>query len=266
MTIAPDSPHLLEALTRAAPLTALALWGGHVAARRDALGRVWAAQGVAAVLCWAGYYVLDPLQLAKEKDDTFCWLRFVTAVLAAVGAWDLARRAAKWRPAFATPPRLAAALCLVAAPATLPFWWDPQRMDPYFTASLEPVPRMYVDASAHLRAKGCRQVLLVGDPQALRWIAALTGCRGLLLSHHPMPGDYALRFRFTEHAARGHLHLEGAEPNRWGATHLVLTPEFLRRVGGRLDDARSSPRLREELFAGPADGAWIAVFAIGAGP
>src|SRR4029077_806269 len=42
LEIPPSSPHLLEALTRTAGLTALAAWGVVIAWRRDRMGRVWA--------------------------------------------------------------------------------------------------------------------------------------------------------------------------------------------------------------------------------
>src|SRR6185369_1557074 len=62
LEIPPSSPHLLEALTRTAGLTALAAWGAVIAWRRDRMGRVWAAQAVGALLVWLAYYPLSLLQ------------------------------------------------------------------------------------------------------------------------------------------------------------------------------------------------------------
>ena len=57
------------------------------------MGRVWASQALGALLVWLAYYPLSLLQQAKERDDTYYWLRIHLAVCAAIGAWDLARAA-----------------------------------------------------------------------------------------------------------------------------------------------------------------------------
>ena len=97
MTISAVSPHLLETTARSGWLFALGLLGTAVAYRRgDRLGRLWAAQVAGAFLVWISYLALSALQLAREKDEIFNWLRFLTAASAGIGAWHLAGRAARW--------------------------------------------------------------------------------------------------------------------------------------------------------------------------
>ena len=84
MTISAVSPHLLEPTARSGWLFALGCWGAVVAFHRgDRLGRLWASQVVAAFLIWASYLGLSVLQLAREKDEIFHWIRFLTDASAA---------------------------------------------------------------------------------------------------------------------------------------------------------------------------------------
>ncbi|PYQ55720.1 MAG: hypothetical protein DMF78_01215, partial [Acidobacteria bacterium] len=154
LEIPPSSPHLLEITTRVAPLFVLAAWGMVVAWRRDLLGRVLAAQTIGAVLVWLTYFPLSLLQQAKERDDTYYWLRIQLAVCAAIGAWDLARRVIprlglpRWQPALR-----AVAVAALALPFTIPYWWDPSRMDLYFAGSQAALPPAVREAAAFLRAQ-----------------------------------------------------------------------------------------------------------------
>ena len=130
--IPPWSPHLLEATARLGWMLPLAVWGGVVAWRRDRLGRAWAAQAVGALVLWLAFYPLSALEQAKERDDVFYWLRFLAAAMAAIGAWDLARRgarqltgrAAAWlgaphrRRRRAGRPRAAVGAALLVGPGT----------------------------------------------------------------------------------------------------------------------------------------------------
>jgi hypothetical protein len=118
------------------------------------MGRVWASQALGALLVWLAYYPLSLLQQAKERDDTYYWLRIHLAVCAAIGAWDLARRLVRHldvRPLAAAPAR-AALVAALALPFTLPYWWSPARMDSYFARSLEPLPPEVTGPAAFLRA------------------------------------------------------------------------------------------------------------------
>ena len=143
LEIPPTSPHLLEATDAHGGALRARGVGRGVAWRRDRLGRVWAGQAVGAVLVWLGYYALSLLQQAKERDDTYYWLRMNLAVCAAIGAWDLAARLVRrlW-PANGRcraggrrswpPSRL---------PFTLPYWWDPVAHGPVLCRVPPPLPR-----------------------------------------------------------------------------------------------------------------------------
>ncbi|HET8647791.1 MAG TPA: hypothetical protein VFO85_19995, partial [Vicinamibacteria bacterium] len=123
MTIPAHSPHLLETTARAGVVFALGAWGALVCARRGRGGRLWAAQFAAAHLVWVAYLALSLLQVARERDEVVYWTRFLNAVLAGIGAWDLATRAAAALPALLGPPsRRAVAIAALALPFALPLW------------------------------------------------------------------------------------------------------------------------------------------------
>jgi hypothetical protein len=266
MAIPPASPHLLEAIARMAPLTALAAWGAVVAWRRDRVGRVWAAQAVAALSIWLAYYPLSLLQQAKERDDTYYWLRVHLAVCAAVGVWDLARRLGpKLWPALAAPVRRAVVVGALCVPFTLPYWWDPSRMDLYFPGSLEPLPETVTRPAAYLRAHGGGDAVLAGDPTAARWMAALAGTPVLVARDFAVPRDYLDRVRLGEALVRGGPGDPEAEARRLGASHLIVTPQYLSHLDVRLEDVESRSYLSPAHFAGDRRGDFVALFAVGRG-
>jgi hypothetical protein len=265
LEIPPASPHLLEATTRTAGLFALACWGAVVAWRRDRLGRVWVGQAVGALVIWLSYYALHYLQQAKERDDTYYWLRIHLAVSAAIGAWNIGGRAlARLWPARSHPAWRAAILAGVAIPFTLPYWWDPLRMDLYFPGSVPPLPAVVAEPAAFLREHGEPGLVLAGDPTAVRWMAALTGTRVLIARDFHAAPDHAAREIFNAALVRGGLADVGREAARWGVTHIVVTPEFLASQGVALSDLDARRDLRRVHFAGSAGGDYVAVYALAA--
>jgi hypothetical protein len=262
--IPPWSPHLLEATARLGWMLPLAAWGGAVAWRRDRLGRAWAAQAAGAVIFWLAFYPLSALELAKERDDVFYWLRFLAAAMAAIGAWDLARRGvrqlrgrgAAW---LGAPHRLAAALAVIALPWALPYWWDPGRMDLYFPGSLAPLPPSVTEPAAALA--GAPEGVIAGDPRAARWMAALTGRKVVLAADFPMPPEFAARMRLNEmllHGDPGAL----AEAARFGVSHFVVTSAMLAESGLTLADLERHPYLAPVRVARDADGSFAALFEV----
>jgi hypothetical protein len=263
LEIPPASPHLLEAVTRMAGLAALAGWGMVVAWRRDRMGRVLTAQALGALLVWLAYYPLSLLQQAKERDDTYYWLRFQLAACAAIGLWDLARHVLPRLWPWALPPaRRAALLAALAIPLALPYWWDPARMDLYFAGSLEELPAMLTEAAAVLRAEGAASVTLAGDPTAARWMVALAGVRVTLARDLAGPRDHSARTAFNEALVRGEPEDLVSMGSRWGVTHLVVTREFLAVYGVTLDDLERRPYLRRVHVAEGSGGEYIGLFAV----
>ena len=264
LEIPPSSPHLLEALTRTAGLTALAAWGVVIAWRRDRMGRVWAAQAVGALLVWLAYYPLSFLQQAKERDDTYYWLRIHLAVCAAIGIWDLARRfvAALDLRALAPAHARAALVSALVLPFTLPYWWSPARMDSYFARSLEPLPAEVTSSAAFLRANAPRGAVLAGDTTAVRWMAALAGSPVILARDFAAPRDYADRARLNEALLKGGPGDPRVDAARYGVRYLLVTPVLVADMGLRLEDLDARPYLRRVHLAGDPRGEYVAVFAV----
>ena len=264
LEIPPSSPHLLEALTRTAGLTALAAWGVVIAWRRDRMGRVWASQAVGALLVWLAYYPLSLLQQAKERDDTYYWLRIHLAVCAAIGIWDLARRlvAALDLRALTPAHARAALVSALVLPFTLPYWWSPARMDSYFARSLEPLPVEITSSAAFLRANASRGAVLAGDITAVRWMAALAGSPVILARDFAAPHDYADRARLNEALLKGGPGDPRVDAARYGVRYLLVTPVLVADMGLRLEDLDTRPYLRRVHLAGDPRGEYVAVFAV----
>ena len=264
LEIPPSSPHLLEALTRTAGLTALAAWGVVIAWRRDRMGRVWATQAGGALLVWLAYYPLSFLQQAKERDDTYYWLRIHLAVCAAIGIWDLARRlvAALDLRALTPAHARAALVSALVLPFTLPYWWSPARMDSYFARSLEPLPVEITSSAAFLRANASRGAVLAGDITAVRWMAALAGSPVILARDFAAPHDYADRARLNEALLKGGPGDPRVDAARYGVRYLLVTPVLVADMGLRLEDLDTRPYLRRVHLAGDPRGEYVAVFAV----
>ena len=203
--IASISPHLLEPTVRLGLVFPLGVWGAVVAYRRgDRLGRAWTAQLVGIYVVWLGYLVLSAMHQARERDEVHHWLRLLIAVSAGIGAWDLAGRAARcWRARGVEPALRAAALLVLAAPWSLPYWWDPARMDPYFPRSLPPIERTLAEPAEFIRRHAAPRDVVASDPDYSRWIAALGARRVLRDGHTHRNADHADREAVLETLLRG---------------------------------------------------------------
>jgi hypothetical protein len=260
MMIPPASAHLLEVTTGAGVLFVLASWGAVTLWRRpDTLARVWLAQALAAAGLWVAYYGLSALQLAKEKDELFYWTRFLAGALAGLGAWDAAVRAAgmlrvAW-PAWAR----AAAVSALALPLTIPYWWDPLRMDGYFAGSLAPLPETVTGPAAAVARAADPQDVTAGDEEAARWVAALAGRRGLQIAHLHTPKDLAARQALLESLVR-----TGLPATRYRVRFLLVTPALLARFPPvLLADLDGRPDLRRIHLSGDPAGEYVAVYEVG---
>ena len=213
-------------------------------------------------MLWLAFYPLSLTQQAKERDDVFYWLRTLAAVLAAAGAWDLARRGAglvrgEWARLAAAPEWRAAALALLALPWSVPYWWDPARMDLYFAGSRDPLPASVTETAAAVAGRA--DTLVAGDPVSARWIAALTGRRVLLAQDFPAPSDWARRATLNERLLVGDPEAL-PEARQRGITHFVVTSGELRARGLEMDDVRKRPHLLELVEARDAEGGSVALF------
>lgn len=274
MQIPANSPHLLEVTARTGALFLLALWGGNVLFRRgDRLSRLLAWQAAGAYLFWAFYIVLGALQHARERDEIYYWTRFWEALLAGVGAWDLAGRFAQraeaarlpaaWAAVLAAARPRAALLLALALPWSVPHFWNPPRMDQYFAPSLEPVPELYRAPTDFLRHQTAPTAVVAGDPQYARWTAGL-GARRVLVGyflHNPRDTHDRLAFEKAL-VAGGDAEVVASGQKRWGVSHLLVTPTFLAEQGVSLDALRSRRDLRQVHFTGDPAGAFVAVFEI----
>jgi hypothetical protein len=263
-TIAVTSPHLLETTLRLGPLLPLGLWGLRVAWRRgDRMGRLWCTQVLGAYLVWGLYLGLSLLQLARERDEIYYWIRMLLAASAGIGAFDLAGRASALVASLRVAAARAAAVVLVALPFLLPAWWDPARMDTYFEACLEPVPEPIRRATDLLRHETDRRSVVAGDREFSRWAGAL-GARRILHMIGHRPKDDPLRERIESVlVSSDDPALVRAAAGRYGISHLAVTQDLLRGypwLSVEAIDAR--PHMKRVFFAGDPRGEFLALYAI----
>ncbi len=268
------SAHLLEVTARAGWLFVLAAWGARrLWLRGDRLSRLWSAQILGAFLTWAACLALSHVRLARELDEFYYWARFVTAIGAGVGAWDLAqrlwarheRRLATLRlPSWArTDPRPVIAVLLAAAlvPATVPYWWDPLRMDPFYRESLEPLPDWVARPMRWLRDHSRPGDVVVADRDFAPWVPALAARRVLLSSKLNAPSDFYRRGAVERALARGgELEHVRAGWERYGVRYLVATPSLARNYRVTLDDLRARSELRLLHLSQDGPQRYVAIF------
>lgn len=273
MAIPYFSPHLLEPTLRVGAPFLLAAWGGVVLFRRgDRLSRVLWTQAAAALAFWAFYLVLGHFELARERDEIYYWVRFLGALLAGFGAWDLLGRAvaapallARWPAALGAalqPERARAALLLgLALPWSVPVVWDPPRMDRYYGPSLSPVPERMREAGDFLRRNTPPDSVVACDLEYARWVSSLGARRVLRGAFLHGPPQWERRDEFTAALLRGESLAEFAdvEPG-WNVTHLLVTPDLLaEHPGTGLEALRRRPDLKT-VFSWEQGGDFVVIF------
>jgi hypothetical protein len=264
-TLPAGSSHLLETTMRAGPVFLLGAWGALVAYRRgDRLGRLFSTQVFAAMLLWLGYAALSLIDIVEQPDEINFWVRFLFGAAAGVGAWNLVAQAPRVWPGLATEPsRLVAIAALVALPWTLPYWWDPMRMDRYFKGSTVPLDEDLRATGEFLRNHTPARAVLAGDLPFARWGAALGGRRSLLSEVGIMPRDTERRWIVMADLfqAREADRVRGAA-GRYEVTHLVLTPAVARRYGTSVADLDARTYLRRVFTTGDVAGQFLAIYEI----
>ena len=258
------SPHLLEGTLAAGALFWLGGWGAVVAYRRgDRLGRLWTAQVLGGFAVWVAYLGLGAIHLARERDEIFYWLRFLLAASAGIGAWDLGQRLApRVTPWLVAPAQRAAAVALVAVPFSLPYWWDPARMDPNFAGSLTPLPESLRASMEFLRRETDPRAVLAGDPVLTRWAAALGARRAVIVGGMNATNDWEQRRRLVDllvTSEDGAAVREAAAP--YGVRYLLVDPPLLaRHFPVTLADLERRPHLRRVHFSGDPEGDFVAIY------
>ncbi|PYQ04820.1 MAG: hypothetical protein DMF83_17220 [Acidobacteria bacterium] len=258
------SPHLLEGTLAAGGLFWLGGWGAVVAYRRgDRLGRLWTAQVLGGFAVWLAYLGLGAIHLARERDEIFYWLRFLIAASAGIGAWDLVKRVTPLTtPRLVAPAQRAAAVALVAVPFSLPYWWDPARMDPNFAGSLTPLPETLRASMEFLRRETDPQAVLAGDPILTRWAAALGARRAVIADGMNATKDWEQRGRLMDllvSSEDGAAVRAAAAPYR--VRYLLVDPALLaRHPPVTLADLERRPHLRRVHFSGDPEGDFVAIY------
>jgi hypothetical protein len=262
--IPPFSAHLLEATVKQGAIFWLGLWGLRVLARRgDRLSRAFVSQVAAGYVIWASVLLLSALQMARERDEIYYWVRFLTAAAAGIGAWDLASRFAS----SVAPLRRCAAVLALAIPWSLPYWWDPLVMDSYVPGSLSPVPDRLRLPTDFIRSQIDPKAIVAGDRDYARYVAALGARRVSLADHFHAAPRYKDRVRLEEELVRGGDASASLELAReLGVSYLVVTPRLLSSTGEALRRAELDARPfleRVFLWEGP-ERDFVAVYRIGA--
>jgi hypothetical protein len=136
-------------------------------------------------------------------------------------------------------------------------------MDAYFPGSLPPLPEFQAGPARAVQAAGRPDDIVAGDAEAVRWVAALAGRRGLLVSHLHMPRDYTARLALTEALVRG-----GAPtPLPYPVRYLLVTPALLAQYPPvTLEDLDRRADLRRLHVSGTPPGDWAAVYEVERAP
>jgi hypothetical protein len=229
------------------------------------MSRLFLGQVLGGYLVWVSYLALGQVGLAREGDEIYFWLRILTAGSAAVGAWDLARRAAAWLGGEAwVPAQRAAAVALLALPFALPTWWDPARMDAYFPGSVPPLPGALTEAGEFLRRHTEPAAVLAGDPQLTRYAAALAGRRGLVVAGMNATRDWVGRRDLQEQILTGrNPRTVSQAAARYGIAYLVVGPAYLSERSLTLADLDRQRHLRRLHLAGSPDEDFVAIYRVG---
>jgi hypothetical protein len=264
-TLAPRSAHLAEPTFLVGFVFPLAVWGAVVLARRSSpLARLLVSQWVASGLLWVGYLGLDQLQLAREPDELYFWLRFLTAMIAGVGAWDLTSRCALLLAWPSANGARAACLMLVVLPWSQPYWWDPARMDEYYRGSLDPLPEALRRPTDFIRQQTPRAARFAAEPEFARYILALGGRDVLIVRRLDTGFEHSARRDLLEALARGEWTAEVQQAAaRFGVTHLAVTSGmFDAEPTSALASLSRAPHLREVFSWGRQSLEFVVIFAL----
>jgi hypothetical protein len=220
--------HFLEATLDQGIVFFLALWGGRVLYRRgDALSRLWLALAISAFGIWLAYLGLSWMERARETDEIYYFLRVVTAVLAGIGAWNLAESLVKlleWPRA-----RGPAGILLLSLPLALPSFWDPWTMDSYFVRSVSPLPDHLVQAMAFIRAETRPGSTFIAGGDQSRFVAALGGRRLLSDKTIHQPKDVEERAKLERALmVENDRGAAAALQERYGVRYVLVSPGLLR--------------------------------------
>ena len=145
--------------------------------RRSRLGLLWTSQVIGAYLLWSINYGLYLTARAREADEFYFYLMFVSSVAAGNGAFVLAIKLFRWATKnisqLAAP--VTATLVLTAVPLGLPYWWEPIRMDGHFRVALEPIPEHVNRLASWIRkeTRGTDTMLAAGE--LIQWIPSFSG-------------------------------------------------------------------------------------------
>jgi hypothetical protein len=198
---------------------------------------LWLGLTAGACAGWIANVALLFLGQARQSDEIYFFLVVLVAVEAAFGTEEVVERVGKsW-----DRRRAATAAVLLWFPLTLPWWWDPARMDTHFRLALEPLPGNVTALSDWLlRSSEGRDVVLAGTDSAM-WIPALTG-RRVLRTGKPEPGTEALenerRILFPSDPEDSRRTLE-----RLGVRFVVADPALRAEHGIRPDELEGNALL-----------------------
>lgn len=198
--VSPFSERFMEGPLRMGALflvSALGAWTTY--RKRGRLGRILAAQWLAAHIVWQAFPLLGLFGQAREQDEAFYWCRFWTGLFAGVGMFQgveglLARLRGAGPSGERAPTTTAAALSLaLLLPSLLPVWWNPTIMDQYFQAARKPLPDRVAEPTRFIRENTPKEAVFAGDHVYARWIAAYGARRVLLAESLNLPKDGARR-------------------------------------------------------------------------
>ncbi len=249
--VLPSLPaHFLQVTLDQGAVFFLAVWGGIVLYRRDdPLSRIWLSIALGGLAAWCGYVVLSWLQFVKETDDVYHLIQVYFAIVAGVGAWNLARRAAPrlgW-----SRPALAAAVLVVCFPLTLLSWWDPQRMDHYFRGSVPPLREPLVQTTAFIRKETEPGANFIAGRAYSRFVAAL-GARRVLLGKfiHSPPNSENRRDLERSLLVDGDVEAMKDLAERYHVRYVLVASDLLEDYGVTLDQLERRPHWKEIFSAG----------------
>jgi hypothetical protein len=190
------------------------------------------------------------------------WLRVLFAASAGIGAWDLAGRLERRMGWSLSPAVRAGAVALLVLPSSLPYWWDPWRMDPSFQRSVDPLPELLRAPTTFLRTRTEPDAVVASDPDLARYVAALGARRVLISGGMNASADASRRWLLLEALLRdtdGRAVRPAAA--EYGVRYLAVTPALLKRHPPvTLADLDRRPHLRRVHLTGDPHADFVVVY------